>query len=87
MTNEFPISPQADLTYSNFTYALEGSSIDQLESVMTEKEKLLKEEVCRHCPLCAARFSSALDCLASSGHDRECIRSGRYVHRAFQVQA
>ena len=39
------LCPQADLTYANFTYALEGSSVKILESVMTEKEKLLKEEV------------------------------------------
>jgi len=42
---EYYCNDKADLTYSNFTYALEGSSIKQLESVMTEKEKLLKEEV------------------------------------------
>lgn len=36
------------MTYSNFIYALEGSSVKILESVMTEKEKLLKEEVSTH---------------------------------------
>lgn len=41
---EFYCNDKADLTFANFTYALEGSSMEQLESVMTEKEKLLKEE-------------------------------------------
>lgn len=41
---EFYCNDKADLTFANFTYALEGSSMEQLESVMTEKEKLLKQE-------------------------------------------
>lgn len=41
---EFYCNDKADLTFANFSYALEGSSLEVLESVMTEKEKLLKEE-------------------------------------------
>lgn len=41
---EFYCNSKEDLTYAKFSYALEGSTIEQLESVMTEKEKLLKEE-------------------------------------------
>jgi len=41
---EFYCNDKADLTFANFTYALEGSTAETLESVMTEKEKLMKEE-------------------------------------------
>jgi twinfilin-like protein len=41
---EFYCNDKSDLTYSNFTYALEGATLSSLESVMTEKEILLKEE-------------------------------------------
>lgn len=87
------LCPQADLTYANFTYALEGSSVKILESVMTEKEKLLKEEVSTQAFvfICIRVFiecwnSISMRCMA--GYDRDCSgRSWWHVNSALQIQA
>ena len=58
------------MTYSNFNYALEGSSVSQLESVMTEKEKILKEEVCTHVVIFVCVAMLFLEQLFGAMYDR-----------------